>query len=212
MSNTSASGGFLRLSPAQGQYQLEDVLHEVFTGITGFAGELVRPRWQPDPPEVPEPDVNWCAFGITQFDPANFPEIRHHGKGQGRDELVDYEDLQVLVSFYGPLHMVNARALRRGLHVPQNRALLRPAGLAFVRAGTITPVPEMVALGWRARADVSLTFRLETKSCFAVLNLLKTEGSVTSETSGSGQGGIEVPIGCRACTRCRGHASNCGLK
>lgn len=199
MNNTSATGGFLQHSPAQGQHQLEDVLHDVFTGITGFADELVRPRWQPDPPEVPEPDVNWCAFGITQFDPANFPEIRHHGEGDGHDELVDYEELQVLVSFYGPLHMVNARALRRGLHVQQNRALLRPAGLAFVKAGVITPVPELVALGWRARADVSLTFRLETKSCFTVLHLLKTEGGLTTET-GNG-GGITVPTGCRACSR-----------
>ena len=201
MTNTSATGGFLRLSPAQGQHQLEDVLHEMFTGITGFAGELVRPRWQPDPPEVPEPDVNWCAFGITQFDPANFPEIRHHGDGDGHDELVDYEELQVLVSFYGPLHMVNARALRRGLHVPQNRALLRPAGLAFVRAGSITPVPEMVAFGWRARADVPLTFRLETRSTFASLNLLKSSGCIraASETTQGGKGVIEVPTGCQAC-------------
>lgn len=196
-----AEGALLPEHTSPPQERLEDVLHDVFTGITGFPGELVRPRWQPDPPEVPEPDVNWCAFGITQFDPANFPEIRHDGEGEGCDELVDQEELQVLVSFFGPLHMVNARVLRRGLHVPQNRALLRPAGLAFVKAGTILPLPGQVALGWRPRADIPLTFRLETKSSYAALNLLKSDGSITSQPQSGGQGAIEVPTGCHACSR-----------
>lgn len=211
--NTSATGGFLQLSPAQGQYELEDVLHDVFSGITGLPGDLVRPRWQPDPPEVPEPDVNWCAFGVTMFEPANLPVIAHHGEGDGRAEVVDTEELQVMVSFYGPLHMVNVRAFRRGLYVPQNRKPLRPAGLAFVRAGTIVPLPEQVALGWRARADIPLTFRLETRSVFASLNLLKSSGSIhaaTAETSSGGPGGIEVPTGCRACSHCKAHAAQCG--
>ena len=198
---TSATGGFLELSPGQGQFTLEDVLHDVIAGITGFPGELVRPRWQPDPPEVPEPDVNWCAFGISQFAPSNLPVILHHGEGDGSSEVVDMEELQVMVSFYGPLHMVGARAFRRGLYVKQNREPLRPAGLAFVKAGTIVPLPEQVALGWRSRADIPLTFRLETRSSFAALNLLQSGGSITSESAGGGKGGITVPIGCRACSR-----------
>lgn len=200
MTTTSATGGFLELSPAQGPFALEDVLHDLITGVTGLPGELVRPRWQPDPPEVPEPNVNWCAFGIGQFDPSNHPVIIHHGEGDGHGEIVDMEELQVMVSFYGPLHMVNVRAFRRGIYVKQNRELLRPAGLAFVKAGTIVPLPELVALGWRSRADIPLTFRLETRSFFASLNLLQSGGSITSETSG-GTGGTTVPIGCQACSR-----------
>ena len=219
MANTSATGGFLELhdvpvrtslgdaeealppehlSPPQ--ERLEDTLHDVIAGVTALPGELVRPRWQPDPPVVPDPDVNWCAFGITRFEPANFPAIVHHGDGHGHDEIVDTEELEVLVSFFGPQHMVVARTLRRGIHIPQNRALLRPAGLAFVRAGTITAVPAMVALGWRARADIPLTFRLETRSDAAVLNLLKTQGGMVTQHSGSGQG-LDVPTGCHACAR-----------
>lgn len=171
MTNTSASGGFLRLSPEQGQHDLDDVLNDLVAGITGLPGELVRPRWQPDPPEVPEPDVNWCAFGITQFDPLNMPVVRHQGADEGHDEVIDNEELQAPLSFFGPQHLVMARAFRRGIYVPQNRHLLRPAGLAFVKVGTIVVLPAQVALGWRARADLPLTFRLETRSSLPVLNL-----------------------------------------
>lgn len=194
---TSATGGFLQLSPGQGEFEVEDVLHDVIAGVTGLPGPLVRPRWQPDPPEVPEPDVDWCAFGIIQFEPGNLPVIVHHGEGEGHSEIVDTEELQVMVSFYGPRHTVYARAMRRGIYVPQNRELLRPAGLAFVRAGTTVPVPEQVALGWRSRTDLPLTFRLETRSGFSVLNLKKSQGRVHSDTPRK----ISVPTGCEACFR-----------
>lgn len=202
MNNTSATGGFLRLSPAPGQVDIEDVIHDLIAGITGICGELVRPRWQPDPPREPKPEVNWCAFGITGYEPLNFPEIRHHGEGEGRDEIVDYENLAVLASFYGPRHVDLARQCRRSLHVPQNRAGLRPHGLAFVRAGTIIPVPALVAMGWRARADLPLTFQLMTSQSYAVLSLKQANGTiVTEQPQDGGRPGMTVPLGCQACSR-----------
>lgn len=171
MSNTSATGGFLRLSPVPGQREIEDVFHDCIAGVTGLPGDLVRPRWQPDPPREPNTDANWCAFGITAYTPLNFPVVEHHGEGEGRDTITDHENLSVLASFYGPGHMDLARIMRRGLHIAQNRQCLRANGLAFVRAGTIIPVPALVGAGWRARADLPLTFQLVTRSTAAVLNL-----------------------------------------
>lgn len=43
----------------------EDVLHDLIAALTGIPGRYVRPRWQPEPPRMPGPDVTWCAFGIT---------------------------------------------------------------------------------------------------------------------------------------------------
>lgn len=203
--NTSATGGFLLMSQVAELEAALDVLQSLIEGITGLPSDLVRPRWQAEPPREPKITVNWCAFGITSYEPQNFPEIRHHGEGEGYDEIVDHETLTVLMSFYGPAHADMARLMRRGIHVPQNRALLRPAGLTFVKAGNIVPIPEPVTMHWRPRADLPLTFRLTTSSTFSALNMLQAEGSVRSDspssTSNNDAGALEVPTGCQACAR-----------
>lgn len=196
--NTSATGGYLSPSLAMSQTALEDELHALIAGITQLPANLVRPRWQPDPPRVPDQDVNWCAFGITLFDPQNFAEVRHHGHGDGRDELVEYEDMNLLASFYGPGHLDLARQLKAGMHIPQNRAKLRPAGIAFIKAGAVTHLPEAVALQWRARADLPLHFRLETRRFYAVLNILKVQGGLNADKANC----PAVPFGCKSCGRC----------
>lgn len=203
--NTSATGGFLPFSQAPCHDAALDALQALIAGITGLPADLVRPRWQPEPPREPGPSVNWCAFGITSYEPLNFPEIRHHGAGEGHDEVVDHETLTVLTSFYGPAHVDIARHFRRGVHAPQHRAMLRPAGLVFVRAVGLIPMPALVSMQWRARADLTLIFRLTTRSTFPSLNLLQTEGSVRSDSPGSTTNndadGLAVPTGCQACAR-----------
>ena len=202
----SSKKGFLPLSPIQGRMSVEDVLHDLFAGITGLAPELVRPRWQPEPPNQPEatnqpeppslPDatVNWCAFGIMDRTPQNLPEIIHHGENGGHDEIIDFEQLDVLVSFYGPNAEDLARATRTGLYVPQNRAILRPNNLAFVKAVAITYVPEVVQYNWLARADLALVFTHRTARTYAVLNLEKSVGFI--DTDRPAPQNLIVPIGC----------------
>ncbi|MCL1939538.1 MAG: hypothetical protein FWG04_02620 [Desulfovibrionaceae bacterium] len=192
--NTSATGGFLRVSKAPGHTDIEDVLQAVIVGITGICGKLVRPRWQQSPPDEPSPQENWCAFGITRFDPHNFPAIQHHAEGY--DEITDYATLTVLASFYGPLHMDFARAFRVGLHIMQNRKMLRDHDMAFIRAGSIVPVPALVSMQWRARADLTLTFQRMTRQRYAALNLQQVSGTLVSEHSQNDN----VPLGCQACT------------
>jgi len=200
-SNTSATGGFIRLSPAPGQTDTEDVLHDLIVGITGFCGELVRPRWQPEPPKEPKPDVDWCAFGITRYEPHNFPAIQHHGEGEGSDEITAHEILTVLASIYGPGHMNFARLLRLGLHVPRNLKVLRENKMAFTRAGSIVPVPALVAMQWRARADITLTFQLMTRQRFDSPNIQEISGTLVSDhpKNDDGKPGISVSLGCQAC-------------
>jgi hypothetical protein len=194
MSDSSVAG-FLPLSETPSRTSVEDVLHGLICGITGFAGELVRSRWQPEPPRAPKPEVNWCAFGVMEFEPQNFPEILHHGEGEGHDEIIDHEILRVLVSFYGPGHTDVARHMRRGIHVGQNRASLRSAGLSFLKAGAIRVLPELVALQWQPRSDLPLTFDLETRCTYAALNLKKSTGTIEAD-HGPAPDGLIVSIGC----------------
>lgn len=65
----------------------------------------------------------------------------------------------MLCSFYGPHAREHARAVRDGLWLEQNRAMLRdPANLALVRVGGITPAPDLVDGRWQRRQDMSITF------------------------------------------------------
>ena len=57
MTNTSATGGFLSplSTPAPLEDQaLADFFQQYVAGITGIAGNLVRPRWQAEPPNIPQ--------------------------------------------------------------------------------------------------------------------------------------------------------------
>lgn len=37
---------------------LDQMFHDLVMGITGLTGDLVRPRWQAEPPQQPEHSVN----------------------------------------------------------------------------------------------------------------------------------------------------------
>ncbi len=221
MSNTSATGGFLRplqagRTPAAPQgsepgtmfpgdatasapqdagpsdilESVEDVLHDLIAGITGLPGAMVRPRAQAEPANTPGKNADWCAFGVMSSTPYTYPQIKHYGEDGGYDDVIVHEELAVLASFYGPRHYAFAALLHAGLHVPQNREILRPNGLAFVKAGGITRLPELVMAGFRARADLPLTFRRVTARSYAVRNIEKSSGTLENDN------GLTVGFGC----------------
>ncbi len=146
--------GWLRPGFGPDEERLEDALHDMVCGLTAIEGSLVRPRWQPKPPATPAADVDWCAVGIVgETAPGG---LAWHEGGATRLEV--YETLTVMCSFYGPRARVLARALRDGLWVEQNRAMLREsANLALVRVGDIVQAHELVNNRWLARQDVTLT-------------------------------------------------------
>jgi hypothetical protein len=55
-------------SPLDGD-DLEDYIQQFVAGVAGMDGTLVRPRWQPEPSNIPDFDVTWCATGITHKRP-----------------------------------------------------------------------------------------------------------------------------------------------
>lgn len=157
MSNTSATGGALVPTATTSRERTEDVLHGLIVGLTGLPGSLLRPRWQSKTPTLPGPDVTWGAFGITSRDMPNFPQVVQ--LDDDRAQVLVHETLQVLVSFYGPGAEDMAVLLRDALHVSQNREPLYRQGMAFVQAGSVISVPELVAMRWISRVDIPLTFR-----------------------------------------------------
>lgn len=170
--NTSATGGYLPLSDGTGDAATDDLLQRAIAGITGLPGERVRPRWQSEPPRGEEADIAWASFGVVRIAFLGC-EARHVGRdgGRGHSELVSWEEMTVLAVFYGPEGLALARLSRDALHVEQNRAPLRAAGLQFIRAEDITSAPFVYNGHWRNRADLPLVFRRDTRRVVPVLNL-----------------------------------------
>src|SRR5215467_1338260 len=103
----------------------ENFLHDWFAGVTGLPPDLVRPRWQFEPPLRPDINVDWMAFGTTSTRVDPYPVFIHVDKGHGYDALQEMEECDILCSFYGPHNERIQSICRRGIWVDQNLAILR---------------------------------------------------------------------------------------
>jgi len=183
--NTSASGGYLvpsSTAPAE-DAALDGQLHDLVVGITGLGGAYVIPRWQPvNPKEPPAVGTDWCAIGITDTDPDENASIRHHPNGDGYDELRQQETISVLASFYGLNAAKNAKLLRDGLRVAQNREAMSAQGMALIDTGRLVQVPELINQNWRRRVDLPLRLRRMIVRTYPVDNLLEAVGTITNDS------------------------------
>lgn len=185
MANTSATGGaLLPTSPAPpSDLDLDVILGRLVTGITGLAPGMVRPRWQPKPPQQPPADEDWCAIGVvrTAQDGGTRAAIVHEPSDEGSDRLIRHEILEVMVSFYGPASAEAASLLRDGLLIGQNREPLFHASMGLVDIGPIVPAPALVNTTWIRRQDITFRVRRRIERVYAVRNLLTAQGRVSAE-------------------------------
>ncbi|MDH0030319.1 MULTISPECIES: hypothetical protein [unclassified Acinetobacter] len=165
MSNTSATGGYL--SPDGGALpsdeQLEDILQVHVVNLTGLEPSLVRPRWQPTSPKLPEPNITWAAIGVTESNDPDSPYIDDGGN------VSNHETFEVLASFYGPQAEAKAKLFKTGLAIPQNNRQLKQHGMTFVRTQPLRTVPELLNQQWLRRYDLSFTMRREKASHYPIL-------------------------------------------
>lgn len=174
MANDSSTGGFIppASSPAPlADAALDNLFQQLVVGVTGLPGSLVRPRWQPVVPKQPDPSTNWCAIGVTLLSPDDYPSEVHNGTGNGSDTQSDHESINVTASFYGPNAMANAKQLRSGLYVAQNRDTLVAAGLNLKEARQLIQAPDLVNEQWIRRWDLTIVFRRQSIYTYSILNI-----------------------------------------
>lgn len=172
MSNTSATGGYLAPTStpggAQNDQALRRLLQPVITGLLDIPGDLVRPRWQPNPPDTPEEDVTWAAVGTPTKTPDSSAAILHSGSQSlvTRDEV-----LTVLCTFYGPNSETLSEQFSLGMWLSQNREKLTLAGYGLQDVGPSITVPELVNEKWRYGYNVELTLRRKQAYNYAIEDL-----------------------------------------
>lgn len=183
MTNTSATGGYLAATGTVAtDGVLEDQIQAAIVGITALPGDMVRPVWQPNPPQKPDLTVDWCAYRVESTEPNWTGAIIHHPEGEGTDELRRHETVNLLVSFYGPHSEGYAGRLRDGMLIPQNMEALKAHGIAFLEAGRLMNAPEYVNNQWVTRRDLTVKLRRVVIRTYDVLNVLSAEGEIVADT------------------------------
>jgi len=154
---------------------LHDVLQATIVGITALPGSMVRPRWQPNPPNQPEATESWVAFGIVSGESdwdAAFVQV--DDADGGHVDGLRGENSQMLVSFYGPRAGRLAARLRAGLAVDQNRDLLRANKITIIGTTGPTTVPALLRQTWVPRVDITVTIHRDISTSFPIRTIIDT--------------------------------------
>lgn len=183
MSTDSTVDGFLA-PVAGGPAPLEDraldrFLQQMVSQITGVPGELVRPRWQPEPPNQPEIDVTWIALGVADRRGETFAAELHAADGTS-STTYRQEDLDILLSFYGPGAGGAFSLLREGLGLEQNRSYLTSSGFGMVGMSDARTAPALLNDRWQYRLDATLQLRRGVARRYPILNVLSLDDTINT--------------------------------
>lgn len=164
---------------------LQDFFHNWIAGIMGIANDLVRPRWQPEEPNIPDFGIDWCAFGITEKHTLGQPYEEHIGylpaAPNGYSELRSHQEFTITVTFYGPNAEMNEMLLSRGLYISQNQEILELNNMAVVGHGDSITIPELLKEQWMFRVDLPIYFRRQIILDYPILNILKVPFDIDNE-------------------------------
>lgn len=178
MATDSSEAGYLAPSTAPPYDEaLEDIFQAAIVGITGLPGRLVRPRWQPDPPNQPAFDVDWCAYGVTLAD-QQWNAFQHWDPEEGEAGAYVVEGTEVLhvtTSFYGPNYQSLHRRWTDGLQLGQNLDGLAAAKVKFIGCERPVVLPALLKEKWTKRVDVRCVFNRWARRVYPVL-LLESAG------------------------------------
>lgn len=175
MANTSATGGALLPSaspaPLEGD-ALDNFLHDYLVSLTGIPKNMVRPRWQPTPANIPVFGSDWVGFGILNFNAETFAAEQHFTNPSVYNAIKRHEDLECQASFYGPNSASFAAIFRDGMQLAQNREVLIVNGMNLVASGNIVAMPELIKERWLKRYDLTFTIRRMIVREYAVDNIV----------------------------------------
>ncbi len=186
MANDSSTGGYLLPAASPAPLEGKDLLAFLqgwLVGITGLPGTMVRPRWQPEPPDIPQAGDAWAALGVVRRPSDEYPFVSH--QPSVGDWVQRHELLEVLTSFYdlGSTGLADyyAALFREGSAVEQNRWPLVAAGMNLVRVGALVAVPSLLKLRWLYRVDLEIAIRRQIDRLYPVRDLVAAQGDIFTD-------------------------------
>lgn len=196
--NTSATGGYL--APTTSPYPLEGrallrFFQAIIVGITSLPGDMVRPYWQSEPPNVPTAGEAWCAFKIVKKPSDEYPYVGFTAPPATDTvsfKMQRHEEMNILTTFYdlgstgvddsGGQADYNVTLLRDGLLVPQNREPLFRAGMGLVKTGDLITVPIVLKQRWQYRVDLDWVVRRQINRIYPVTTIVSATGDINYDT------------------------------
>lgn len=165
------------------------VLHDWLMGLTGLPGNMIMPRWQIIPPNIPDSTiVDWMTFGVTRKSRQGTAFVRHHsaapsiGLPNGFDQNVRWEEFTVLCSIYGPNHDMTETAISQGMWIMQNNESLLQNQIRPIGTDEIVLVPELIKEIWIQRWDLSISMTRQVVLNYAVEDIASAIGSIETGT------------------------------
>ncbi len=185
--DTSSSGGYLAPTPAPAPLEGDALLAFLqgwIVGISGLPGNMVRPRWQTEPPSIPQAGNCWAALGVQRRPSDEYP-YNAWNPGASAFVLWRQEMLAILASFYdtgvGGQADYFAALFRDGTAIPQNREALTLAGFGLVRCGDLVTVPSLLKLRWLYRVDLEIVVRRQITREYPVETLVAASGDIYTD-------------------------------
>lgn len=190
MTNTSATGGYLAPTgnpPPLTDDALTNFVHDWIAGVSGLSNQNVRPRWQPEPPNIPEENVDWMAFGINIRSMLPGTVYEGHVAGderfpEGYNEIRSHDEFTVTCSIYGPNAERTAMRLSRGAYLAQNLESLQLMNMGLIAVGPQVTVPEIIKQKWVFRLDMPIDLRRQVVLDYPVENLLSSTFVIHNES------------------------------
>lgn len=192
--NNSATGGYLLPQPQLsnfGTQTFEQFLQQVFVGVSGLSGDLVRPRWQAKPPKQPDGDVNWFSIGLVEDDSDTNAYVGIDD--DGNTQLMRMEDLPVECMFYGPNSLDVGKVVRDGFQIKQNLEVLQASNMNFVSTSRMVRTPDFVNEVWIDRWAMTVYMRREILRVYPILTLVSGSGQLIANVS-SGTKTVDIDV------------------
>jgi len=161
---------------------LRQFLNTLVVGLTGLSGKLVRPRWQPEPPNEPEFDVDWSAIGVVRRTRDVFAfqgSIHVPPDNTPMQRVIRNQILETIASFYGPGADANSELFAMGLSEAQNREGLFLNGFGLVEVQETLTVPALIKERWLYGVDVPFRMRRQQIYDYPNPDLASANGTLT---------------------------------
>ena len=194
--NNSDTGGYIVPTASfndTADAAFDEILAGLAAGVTGLPANLVRPRWQPTAPPMPEASIDWCAIGVTdEAGDATIASVHRSivpsvvdpidPTGDGYTTTYEVVEQTVMATFYGPTAWGNANLFRVGLSMPQNREQLILVDVTLCAVPKrITPLFETINSITYRRCDVEFKLRRTITRTWPIENIQKVQGTIVTE-------------------------------